>query len=78
MTPSELEAEIKNLNEEVDEVGQNLRLAESILATRREVHTVGVQVASIREDLTRVAGQVARLHTLLSRLVPGDGRKRHL
>jgi hypothetical protein len=32
----------------------------------------------MKEDLTRVAGQVARLHTLLARLVPTDGKKRHI
>ena len=78
MTSSPFEAEIKNINEHAGDTRQNLPLEEWMEATRRDVHAVGVQVAGMKDDLARVAGQVARLHTLLSRLVPGDGKKRHL
>jgi hypothetical protein len=78
MTQFELEAEIRNLNDRVEDIAQNLPMAGSIQATRHEVHTLSVQLAGVKEDLTRVAGQVARLHTLMARLVPSDGKKRHL
>jgi uncharacterized protein (DUF934 family) len=78
MTSSAFKAEIRNINEQAAETRQNLPLEEWMEATRRDVRAVGVQVAGMKEDLTRVAGQVARLHTLLARLVPADGRKRHV
>jgi hypothetical protein len=78
MTSSPFDVAIKNINEHTADTRQNLPLEEWMEATRRDVHAVGMQVAGMKEDLTRVAGQVARLHTLLSRLVPGEGKKRHL
>ena len=78
MTASPLEAEIKNINEHAGDRRQNLPLEQWLEETRRDVHAVGAQVAGMKEDLTRVAGQVARLHTLLARLVPTDGKKRHV
>lgn len=78
MTSSALGSDIKNINEHAGDTRQNLPLEEWMEATRRDVHAVGVQVAGMKEDLTRVAGQVARLHTLLARLVPTDGKKRHI
>ena len=78
MTHAGAEAESRNFEGTGEEGQQNLPLADSIHATRCEVHAVGVQVAAIKEDLSRVAGQVARLHTLLARMAPQDGKKRLL
>jgi hypothetical protein len=71
-----MEAPGKILNETVEPGGQDLQLEELIQTTRREVEAVGLQVAGVKEDLSRVAGQVARLQTMLARMALGDGKKK--
>jgi hypothetical protein len=76
MPAPHIEAQSKILNDADESARQDLPLEDVIHATRREVHDVGLLIVGVREDLSRVAGQVARLQTMLSRMALGDGKKK--